>query len=331
MTRRRDMLRAAFDKDQPARDTGSLPQVPDTSMRVPSAAVRAMGLTLGRIEEDAARVDALSDSLARGELVHDLDPEVVEPSFVDDRIDRTADPDFRRLVDSIRVSGQQVPILVRPHPSTSGRYQVAYGHRRLGACLELKQPVKALVRNLNNEELVVAQGKENAERRNLSFIERAVFAAHLEQQGFDRAVIQAALAVHPAEMTRLLSVAKGIPQAVIAAIGPAPRAGRPRWMELAELLRRPKAHEVLQDLVAKTSFRQVGSDTRFDLAIGCLRATRPETNPPILFQDAKGRTVVRAESSALGYRFLVDVNAAPGLDRYLLDKLPELLADFDRR
>ena len=154
----------------------------------------------------------MAEQLAGAELVQDLDPALIEPSFVDDRIDRTADPDFRRLVESINLSGQQVPILVRPHPDKPRHYQVAYGHRRLSACLELKRKVKALVRPLTNTDLVVAQGKENAERRNLSFIERAAFASHLEKQGFERSVIQAALAVHPAEMTRLLAIARAIPE-----------------------------------------------------------------------------------------------------------------------
>jgi ParB family transcriptional regulator, chromosome partitioning protein len=40
-------------------------------------------------------------------------------------------------------------------------------------------------------ERVVAQGKENSERRDLSFIERAAFAIYLEQRGFERSVILA--------------------------------------------------------------------------------------------------------------------------------------------
>ena len=152
-----------------------------------------MGLSLGRLSEAAAKVESLEQQMLDGDSIHSLDPGLVEPSFVQDRLARTSDADFRRLVDSISAAGQQVPILVRPHPELPGRYQVAYGHRRLDACLKLKQSVKAVVRAMTDAELVVAQGKENAERRNLSFIERAQFAAHLEQRGFERPVIQAAL------------------------------------------------------------------------------------------------------------------------------------------
>jgi ParB family chromosome partitioning protein len=329
MNKRKDMLKAAFEKSPP--DAPQTPVALAEAPRVPSGAVRAMGLSLSRIEEGAARADAFAEQLAGAELVHELDPALIEPSFVDDRIARTSDPDFRRLVESISLSGQQVPILVRPHPDKPRLYQVAYGHRRLSACLELRRKVKALVRPLTDVDLVVAQGKENAERRNLSFIERAAFAAHLEKQGFERSVIQAALAVHPAEMTRLLSITRVIPESLITAIGPAPRAGRPRWMELASLIESEDAKVSLQQLFGDPSFSRVGSDTRFDLALSRLRATKVSSDTPVLFRDTRGRTVVKAEPSTLGFRLLVDVKAAPGLDQFLLDKLPDLIAAFEQR
>lgn len=327
MIKRKELLKTAFDKNSPTPPHTSYPTQPASNARVPSGAVRAMGLSLGRIGEDAARAEALAQQLARGDIMQDLDPQSVDPSFVDDRIDRTADPDFRRLVDSINHSGQHVPILVRPHPKAPDRYQVAYGHRRLSACAELGLPVKALVRSLSDAELVVAQGKENAERRNLSFIERAAFAVHLLEQGFERSTIQAALAVHPAEMTRLLAVARTIPAEFIAAIGSAPRAGRPRWMELAALLERPDSTAALRALIAQPSFKRVGSDSRFDLVMDHLRSSKPEASP-ILIRDRKGRPIIKAEHGVAGLRLLVDLKLAPGLDQFLLKRLPEILADF---
>lgn len=331
MIRRKDMLKAAFDKPLAETPAATTTAPAAETVRIPSGAVRAMGLSLSRIEADAARIDAFAEQMARGEVVQELDPLLIEPSFVDDRIDRTSDTDFRRLVESIAASGQQVPILVRPHAEKPGHYQVAYGHRRWSACLELKRSIKALVRNLSDSDLVIAQGKENAERRNLSFIERATFAAHLEKQGFERAVIQSALAVHPAEMTRLLTIAREIPKAFIAAIGPAPRAGRPRWMELAALLANNEARQRLTEIIEEPAFKKVGSDTRFDLALERLRATKAPADAPFIFRDARGRAIGSAEATAAGFRLLFDVKLAPGLDEYLLEKLPELIAAYDSR
>jgi ParB family transcriptional regulator, chromosome partitioning protein len=325
MMKRKDLLKAAFDKQATVSTPVPYPGHAPGDTRVAAGAVRAMGLSLGRLEQDAARAEALASQLANGELVQELDTAVVDPSFVDDRIDRTNDPDYRRLVESISATGQQVPILVRPHPKEPGRYQVAYGHRRLAACTDLQRPVKALVRQLSDAELVVAQGKENAERRNLSFIERATFAAHLEQQGFDRPTMQAALAVHPSELTRLLAVARSIPNEFILAIGAAPRAGRPRWLELAGFLSRPRATDSLRALVAQPSFQGVTSDNRFDLVMASFRPAGTEAAAPTLIRDYHGRVIVKAEPGAGTLRLTFDLSIAPGLDERLLERLPALI------
>lgn len=322
--KRKDLLKSVF-SSEPA---GVAPFAP-TADRVPSGAVRAMGLSLGRISEDAARVEALEEQLARGEMIHDLNPHDIEPSFVEDRLARTADADFRRLVDSIGTTGQQVPILVRPHPERPGHFQVAYGHRRLSACSELGKTVKAIVRPLTNAELVVAQGKENAERRNLSFIERSMFAIHLETEGFERATIQAALAVHPAELTRLLSVARSVPMDIINAIGPSPRAGRPRWTELAKLLEIPGSRDIMTMLLGQQSFQRMNSDIRFDLAIEKLRAELPDSDEEsVIIKNRSGYPVIRTERSATTLRLIVDLKLEPGLGEHLLGLLPGIVAEF---
>src|ERR1700733_12157335 len=98
---------------------------------------------------------------------------MLEPSFVSDRLMPIDDPQYRQLVELILKDGQALPILVRPHPVRAGIYQIAYGHRRSHAARELAVKVRAIIQTLSDTEFVIAQGKENAERRNLSFIERA--------------------------------------------------------------------------------------------------------------------------------------------------------------
>ena len=45
------------------------------------------------------------------------------------------------------------------------------------------RPVKAVVKKLGDEELVIAQGQENNERQDLSYIEKARFAHRLGKRG----------------------------------------------------------------------------------------------------------------------------------------------------
>ena len=323
--KRRDMLRSAF--------TSQAPEPPPTRDRVPSGAVRAMGLSLGRIGEDAARAGQLEDMLSLGENVAEIDPALIDPSFVVDRLNRGADPEQRTLVDSIATHGQQVPILVRPHPKAPRRFQVAYGHRRLLACQELSRPVRAVVRPLTDDALVVAQGKENAERRNLSFVERATFAVHLEQRGFGRAVVQAALAVHPAEMTRLFAVGHAVPQEVVETIGPAPRVGRPRWMALSRALEHPDSAEALKALFAEPGFQAAGSDTRFSKCLDRLQCllTATAAGQDTEFADKTGQVVVRTQRTAHTLRIVVDVRAARELAERITAMLPDLVARYGKK
>ena len=144
--------------------------------RVRTGAISAMGASLQHLTETAKVAVQLQDKIDSGDFVTEVSPADIDGSFITDRIALDVDPSLDVLIASMAESGQQVPILVRPHPESPGRYQIAYGHRRVRAAERLGINVKAIVKRLTDAELVVAQGKENLERRDLSFIERAFFA-----------------------------------------------------------------------------------------------------------------------------------------------------------
>ena len=55
---------------------------------------------------------------------------------------------------------------------------------------------KAVVKKLGDEELVIAQGQENNERQDLSYIEKAQVRAHaFQKRGFRRDTIMTAMSV----------------------------------------------------------------------------------------------------------------------------------------
>lgn len=227
--------------------------------RVLAGPVRTMGLALDRMESETK---ALHEALASGEKIVDLDPELIEASFIKDRLDYelTLDDDFVRSIDE---NGQEVPILVRQHPDNADRFQVAYGHRRLAAIKLLKRKVRAVVKPLSDADLVVAQGVENTARKDLSYIEKALFALGLEIKGFSRDIIIKALSTDKGELSKLISVAKRIPDDLIRKIGAAPGAGRRRWLELAEKLDDEKILSAVTKTVSKSDFMHLSSDDRF--------------------------------------------------------------------
>ena len=225
---------------------------------------------------------AQADRLAEGETIIDLDPDLVDASFVQDRLEDD-EVEFQELVEAIRERGQDSPILVRPHPTAGGRYMVVFGRRRLKAARLLGRKVRAVVKALSDKDHVVAQGQENSARANLTFIERAVFAdalCRLKYDG-DNAVVLAALSIDKATLSKMLSVAS-IPSEVLSALGRAKGVGRDRWYELKQLLEKPTRLEAALHVVGDDGFRRLSSEERFNALIARVKATnaaKPRRSP----------------------------------------------------
>jgi ParB family transcriptional regulator, chromosome partitioning protein len=289
--------------------------------------VGALGQSLNEFQAKAQRAEEIEQKLAQGQAVVDLDPTLIDPSFVSDRLPNT-DEAQHRLVEAIRENGQHIPILVRPHPEKDGHYQVAFGHRRLRAVKELGRQVRAIVRNLTDEELVIAQGQENNEREDLSFIERALFAHHLERKDFSRATITAALSVHKTDLSTMLSIVARVPSSLIDAIGPAPKTGRRSWMALADALKGKAEIKKAETAAASESLKTLDSDARF-AAVAKALTTPKAAGAPITIKDPKGRQFARAERTGSATVLKIDEKVVPAFGQYLLDRMPELLAAFE--
>jgi ParB family chromosome partitioning protein len=267
----------------------------------------------------------------RAHSVVELTPELIEASLISDRLEGSQDA-HQTLVKSIREHGQQVPILVRPHPDREGHYQIAYGRRRLRAVVELGRPVRAIVKPLTDKQLVVAQGQENSARTDLSFIEKALFAAKLEEGGFDRETIMASLSVDKTGLSRLISAAMKIPRAIIEQIGPAPKAGRDRWIELATRLEETAALKAVEGLFADGAFASKDSDARFAAVFGAAAAPRPVKSwRPKVWRAEDGTRVARIAEDERKLSLVLDKKVAGDFGAYLVEALPEIYAAFKRR
>ncbi len=166
--------------------------------------------------------------------VREISVDAIEEDGPKDRLAFT-DADISSLAESIKVHGQQVPIMLRPVADKPGYYRIVYGRRRLRALRSLGVPAKALIRSLSDEEAILAQGQENSQRLDPSFIEKALFAADLATGGYEQEIVLDALAIDKPMLSRMTKVARSIPRSVIERIGSAHGVGRRRWEELADL------------------------------------------------------------------------------------------------
>lgn len=205
--------------------------------------------------------------------VRDIAVDVIQEDGPKDRLS-FSDSDVQSLAQSIQDHGQQVPIMVRPITSKPGHYKIVYGRRRLRALKTLGIPAKALIRSLSDEEAILAQGQENAQRLDPSFIEKALFALELSESGYDQTVILDALAVDKPMLSRMVKVARTVPRSVIELIGSAHGIGRRRWEELADIVRTDKVdlEQIAQALDLGTG---TNSDTRFGLISAAAAKSRP--------------------------------------------------------
>ncbi|MCF7779007.1 plasmid partitioning protein RepB [Sulfitobacter sp. M220] len=201
-----------------------------------------------RSKTSAPALGALQGSLAS---IREVDPALVDDWGPIDRLEAFTtvndeeDEGFEGLKDSIRDGGQQVPILIRRSKTTEGRYEAIYGRRRLQACRELGIKVRANVQDVDDATALLAKGLENAARRNLSFYEKARFAQAIQTAGHDTTTVRQVLNLSASGLSHLSKVTQNVPAKVGDMIGAAPKSGRPRWTELAELFAAGKLTEAV--------------------------------------------------------------------------------------
>ena len=320
MSKRTDTIRSMF--TTPPADLLSEDNAHVTRPKVSPGSVRSMKDSLTGIEREN---DELRHALAGGAAVVEIDPALLDPSPFRDRFADTDPASLNVLKSSIATKGQQVPILVRPHPSVQERYQIAYGHRRVQVLRELSCSVKAVIRQLSDTDLAVAQGVENSARQDLSFIERAVFAMHLEDSGHDRSVVQEALSIDRAETSKLISVAQSIPEDLISAIGRAPKIGRGRWQSLADAAKIQGSIQRMHAAIKAADFAGKDSDARFVTFLAVASAevgNRKEKRWAI--STPSGYQVARVMQSENELKVLLDRKANPEFATFLIDQLLSL-------
>lgn len=323
---RKDALNSLFmGKPAPSSPSDSPAKNPE---RVRSGAIGAMGTSLQELTQGARAAAKLQEQLLTGDHVVSLDPALIDPSPIADRLPAQLDPGFDELVSSIERHGQQVPILVRPSLVAQGRFQIAYGRRRLRALVHLARPVKAIIRDLSDDEVVVAQGRENLDRADLSFIEKALFARRLEDAGYERSVIMSALGTDKSDLSRYISIARRVPEELARQIGPAAKAGRARWQALSEAVDGSKAASRIDEVVASERFQIADSDTRFNLIFKVTAAAAERPTKGGVWSTPQGKRAALIERKGSRTAITFDEKRVPEFAAFVAARLDELYSDF---
>ncbi len=215
--------------------------------------------------------------------VWELDPDSIRDLRIQDRLEIGDVSDLRQ---SIEQNGQAVPILVRRDPKNSDKYILVYGLRRLTAVRESETvtKVRALVATMSEMDGLRMQAAENSERRDLSYLEKALFAQGLMDGGYGN---QDKVAETLNVTKSWMSMAKGIlfilGRELPGLIGPAPGIGRPRWEALTKGMNEHyRSRDPLIELV---------EETRAKLEAEIAAGNAPEKDPSILIFEALEKAV----------------------------------------
>ena len=269
-----------------------------------------------------------------------LDPGKVDASPYRDRFesDGEAAEEIESLAASIRAEGQKMPVLVRPHPKAEGRYQLAYGHRRLAAirllAAESRTPaevtIRAYVRPLDDRELLVEQSLENGVRENLTWIEQALWAAQLREAGFSSVAIEPVLGLSKTPISLMLKVANAVPHDIIFAIGRAKGVGRPKWMALAETCLKGGEEAVsrIRSILESQAFQSSDAAQRIDLAVKAARGgeDRP-AEKSVRELVSNGRSLGRIATGASGTTISI-ARQESGFAEWLSERMDALAEEY---
>lgn len=277
-------------------------------------------------------VGALQSSLTKLQenAVQDIDANLIDDAGVEDRLGVDLEA-MEQLKTSLQTYGQQVPVLLRPHTTDTGRYEIVYGRRRLRALRELAMPVKAMIRQLDDNDLIMAQGQENTARQDLSFIEKASFASQLEGLSYDRQTIAAALSVDLPMVSRLLKVGNAFPIGLLREIGSAPSIGRDRWMALSKAILPAGAYDRALALTNTPAFVKMTSDQRFETVFSAV-TTKPKpkkTQPKARSVKSRaGHHIADIRSNPRGVMMTLPFNADPEFAGWFNSNAEAVLQDL---
>jgi ParB family chromosome partitioning protein len=277
--------------NQPPKSDTSKPDTSPAPASVPAKSAKMRG-SVGGLRDSLREITANS--------IRDIDPSQINTDGLRDRL-LLEDASIDELAESIRKHGQQVPIMIRPSDQ-SDQYRIIYGRRRLAAVRKIGGTVKAIVRTLDDDASLIAQGQENNLRLDPSFIEKALFIKEMSSAGYKPGVIQDALGLSRQGVSNHRVVIDQLPTELIHLIGPAHGIGRRQWADLASLSGKVDLLNVANAATSDLSHETTSADKFQAVYSACL----VETRSPAKASNRSATTVIKDEHGGSRASLTVD-------------------------
>jgi ParB family chromosome partitioning protein len=222
---------------------------------------------------------------------------------------------LHELAESIRLRGILQPLLARPHPSTSGQYQIIAGERRWRAAQQAGlHEVPVLVRNLADSDAMAASLVENLQRQDLNPIEEAEgFKRLIEEFGLTQEQLGEAVGKsrsHVANMMRLLQLPPSVRTEV--------QNGTLSAGHARALLAHPNPEQAALQVLAR------GLNVRQTEALATTKSSTPVTTRDENARDPETVALERDLSEKLGLRVQIAFDGRGGSVRITYTSLDQL-------
>ncbi|WP_244538591.1 plasmid partitioning protein RepB C-terminal domain-containing protein [Methylobacterium sp. ap11] len=156
-------------------------------------------------------------------------------------------------------------------------------------------------------------------------MQRTSDAGHYDS-GFERSVIIDALSTDKGELSKLIAVARAVPESIVNRIGPAPKAGRRRWLALAEQMKRPLVAKEVEEAVMEEAFASLDSDARFVRVAALAAPQNRHASVSASWAGQGGRATAQISRKGTGVTLAIERD--PSFGDYVASRLDELYAAF---
>lgn len=254
--------------------------------------------------EEPARINGEPSAIPRPTSADTIPLDRIRPNPNQPRRDFD-EKDLQDLAASIREKGVIQPLILRPHPINAGEYEIVAGERRWRAAqMAGVHSLPAIVRDLNDTEVLELAIIENIQRADLNALEEAQgYRQLMDRFGHTQEKLAEALGKsrsHIANLLRLLT----LPDAVLEML----RDGRLTAGHARALVTAPNPEILARQIVERgLSVRQTEQLARA-ASVTPSETARPATRP--IHKDADTRALEEDLTAAL--RLKVSIDHKPG-------------------
>lgn len=261
---------------------------------------------------DSESIKPFSDNfdianLPKEGLVFKLDTTYCAPWMYADRSEEEMG-DINELAESIKISGQLEPILVRPSQSKTHKFDVIFGNRRLKAIQKIGGSVIAIVKHITDQSAALMQKEENEQRKDISDFSKAFhYKKLLDDKIFSSEIELANSLKIPKQTLNNLFAFTRVPTQILSKIQRPSMLSQQMALKISILSKDKKTADIIENLAPHIGANKISSPTKLEKEIEKFGLTKKEPFKVIKIKNKTGKVVftIRKDSS---YNAVIVIN-----------------------